>query len=261
MDPNQQNVPPPNDIPAQPVAIQSAPEPPYQPYVPQQVEEAPSVSQQAYAPTPAPQPDSSSVNNVPVSLSIKKSPKKLVIIIAAFVAGLVVLGVGAWLVITLFATSNITLKEYSNDEYSLLVPESYTQDINATGATFVEPKAEKETESQLQVSTIGSIVGDRQQYIDTIDKTLTEESINKNINQEDSDKNITNITIEKTTQNGNPTRIVTADMEENGKRVGIFRYFVTFGDKKIYMIIIGAHTSDPGFMANTAKITDSFKIK
>lgn len=254
MDPNQ--VPPVSPTPTEPVT----PQPPVAPVVPPV--QTPFVAQppQSVASTEvfgsSPQPVSSVVAAYP---SQNKSKNKMVAIIVAVIVGLGVLGTAGWLLFGIITGGSITLKEYSGDKFSLLVPETYEQDILSSTATFKEPDAEASDRSEVRVLRVSSsIIGDRDAYIKAIDENFTEDKLSASLS---GSRSIENYVMVKSTKDGNDIRTVTADAVEDGKKVGIVRYVVVIGEKSIYAVLVAAHTSDPALAANAEKITDSFKLK
>lgn len=276
MDPNQAPVAPPQ-TPTDPLAPQSqaVPVAPVAPIAPAPTafeSVAPPIAPIPVAPQPpqsfastevfgsagsAPQPVASVVAAYP---SAQKSSKKIIAIVAAIIVGLGVLGTAAWLLIGVIAGSSITLKEYSGDKFSILVPENYEQDILSSSATFTEPDVKKtDEESKILVQRAGSVTAStRDTYIKSIDSSLTEDKLNAGVT---SGASIANMKVVKSVSGDNDIRTITADVKKDGAQVGTIRYLFVIGEDNIYLVVVAAHISDPGLAAKAQEITDSFKLK
>ncbi len=192
-----------------------------------------------------------------------KSKNKLIALIGIIVGGLVLLGGGIWLAISLLGSS-VALETYEGDGYSILAPKDYTKDEASTSVTFEEPDEDSDTQSKVSVasysieSTLKYTTKDK--LIEMYDKTLSEENLSESGLTSDSDNTIDNFKKETTTHQDFDARKISFDVKKDGKKVGEGHMLIVFGDDSIYMVSVAAHAGDPGLQKAASKILDSLKI-
>lgn len=188
--------------------------------------------------------------------------KKRIGLIVAIVGGLLVIGLGIWLVLTL-VTGSIALEKYEGKGYSVLVPKDYTKDEASGTVTFKEPDEDEKTQSQVMVSSypIKSTLEytTRDKLIEMYDSTLDE----KNMTESgfSSDNKVENFKKEKIKYQGSDARLITFDVTEDGKKVGEGYMLIVFGEDTFYMVMVAAHSGDPALAKSAKKILDSLKIE
>jgi hypothetical protein len=199
--------------------------------------------------------------SVPMPQPPKKSKKKLFIILGAVIAGLVVFGMGAWLLIMYVVSHNIALKTYSGNGYSVLIPTDYTADTSdSTSLTFKNPKSkDSATLSEEGILTHDFPSGQRDTVIAAFDKAYTKESIASSTSS--STDTIDNFSIIKTKQSGQEARRIHADIKSSGKKAGTSDIEIVFGTDKAYFINVNAYITDQAFGNSAGKILDSFTLK
>ena len=283
MEPNQ-NVPDlTQPVPTEPVQqpVVSQPQPqvyaaPIQQPVMEPVQPVMQPTPQAFAPAPAvqpvvqPQPMATSavfgsspqlvftqpvVNNMPYQP--KKSKVKLFIILGVVIAALVGIGITVWL---LFFSNNISLTEYSNSDYSILVPSSYKKTETGSNVSFDKPDTKAGFESKVAVSVTPVPEGYKQQFIDAMDQAFTEKAFSSG-SQLTSFQDTSNVKVEKSTKNGMDYRLASGNIVVDKVVAGSFKVAIFISDTKAYTVGVMAHSSEPGLAANASKIVDSFKAK
>lgn len=207
-----------------------------------------------------PQPIGTAMNFQQPAIKPKsKINNKLVLMIIGSIVGLAALAVGGWLLMNLVNALSLPLKEYSNDNYSILVPESYKQTGDDDSVSFEKPNTEDGEESLIQISYIDVSSTDyKQEIVSSLEESLTEEGISDNISF---NKTIKNYKLEKSTRGKIDYRIVTADVMEDDQLLGKLRVAVVISEDSIVFMMIGAHKTESGLIANMSKITDSLKFK
>jgi hypothetical protein len=208
----------------------------------------------------APQPIGTAVNfQQPAIRPKSKINNKLILIIIGSIAGLAALVVGGWLLMNFVNALSLPLKEYSNDNYSILVPESYKQTGDNDSVSFEKPNTEDGEESLIQISYIDVSSTDyKDEIVSSLEESLTEEGISDSISF---NKTIKNYKLEKNTKGKIDYRIVTADVMDDDQLLGKLRVAVVISEDSIVFMMIGAHKTESGLMANMSKITDSLKLK
>jgi hypothetical protein len=207
-----------------------------------------------------PQPAMQAVASMPMPQPPKKSKKKLFILLGAVVAGLTIVGVGAWFLIMYIMDHNIALKTYNGSSYSILVPTDYTADTSdAANVTFKNPKStDSKTLSEENISVDNIPSDQRTAYITAIDKAFTKDSLSSSISSGDT---LDNFSIAKTTQSGQEARRIHADIKKSGDKVGTVDFEIVFGTDKSYLVGVSAYITEPAFSNAGSKILDSFTIK
>lgn len=192
----------------------------------------------------------------------KPFPVKLVAALGGGFLALAALIVGGWFAYTAFFGA-IPLKEYQADDYSILVPKDYEQkdDSFGDGIVFQKPDTTAEDRSRVSVSSIelNDTFLKRDKMIETLDKALNEDKLKEDYEDEGS---LTNLKIDRNAKVGSvEARRITATANKEGKKVGSIDIAYIFGEKKLYLVSVGAHVSEPGLAQSSDKIINSFKIK
>lgn len=151
--------------------------------------------------------------------------------------------------------SGVPLVQYSNDNYSIQVPDSYKKTESSMGdagksVTFASPDDTKRSvESKVNITAA----------------KLTEQCKKECINGIDNDKSThnpkENWRVENVNVSGMDGRIIKKDMYNDEKLIGKYTRAVFVGDTMIYEIVISSAAADPGLSASTDKIINSFTAK
>jgi len=195
-------------------------------------------------------------NSAPMSAS--KISKKMIIIIAAAVAGLIAIGITVWLLFF----NGIPLTKYTNTDggYSIMVPTSYTKEENGSEATFTKPGTTDENKSLVQVNSTSIPSGYRDEYIKMIDTQFTESSFKSGGSFIGSEET-SNIKIEKSTKNGADIRIASGNLLDDKKSIkGTFRIGLIIDKEKAFTVIIGAQSTEKDLTTSSARIIDSLTV-
>lgn len=173
-------------------------------------------------------------------------------------AGVALLGVGAWLLYTnVFGA--IPLKTYQGEGYSVLVPRDYEEESTSSAVTFSEPEAERDTKSMVSVSKLDVPSEYRDQYIKMLESSLNEDSLTSTV--QSSASTVKDFKSEEITHNGIEGRKLTATAVKDDKRVGDFTMMILYDEDAFYYVIVAAHESDPALARATDKIISSFKTE
>lgn len=238
--PQQQSVQPPVALAANDVhqsAAQYTPQP--QPVV-----------QQPMQPLP-PQPNYDETAGAP-----QKSPAKKFILIGAIIAGVAAIGVGAWLLISFM--SGVPLKTYENDNYSILVPENYTEEVSGDAVSFITPDTEDSESSSVVVAPLPtSLIGGSEAYLKMID-----EQSDADTETSDSGIDVRDITRSSENHDGHEARKVSASVYKDDKLTGrTVSLIIIVDESNAYLVTVSSHESHPELSRSTDKILNSFKLK
>lgn len=271
-DPSMQPVaaPAPNPVEAPMVDVaQPAPQPaqpqqpmqPAQPMQPQAFGAAPDMNQ----PQPPMQPQGFGMGPA-VAVPPQKSNNKLIILIVSIVAGLLLIGGGVWAILT-FMVGGIKLETYKGDGYSVLVPSEYTKKESGGTISYESEKKkgknDKDVYSTMSVSSTDMpTTMSKDQIVEMYDKLFSEDSFTQSVSAASPDgAGIKDFKSEKITHQGHTARKYTATAQQDGQKVGEFTMLVVFGDKKLYVLVLAAHSDiEPGFRKSVDKIINSFKV-
>lgn len=226
---------------------------------------SPFPQQSAAAPQPgSPFPSAgapSSMNPAFHPLAPAKQKKKAMAMVVLVVAALLVIGVVAFVATKLLGGS-IKLEQYSNNNLTVLVPANYNRIEENGGATFEEKEGTDDTRSEViayyEALPSGLSEGDLEEFRGTL-RTVLEQAAESSASTDG--KEVKNMKITDITFNGDKALRLTADAVADGKKVGTYTMIAGLNSKAVYMIGVGAHTSDPGLAKSTDKIIDSFKLK
>ena len=195
-----------------------------------------------------------------------KGKGKLFALIGIIVAGLIVLGVGVWALMT-FVFASISLETYKGDGYSILVPKDYKKEEVGSAITYTSEKKKGSNGEDDVYSAMYITSGDyptgtaKDQYVELYDKYFDEDAFKQSLSTSKSDNEIKNFKSDKTTYQGFTARKYTADAYQNDTKVGTVRTLIVFGDKKLYSVALLAHAQvEAGFRASADKILNSLKI-
>lgn len=249
--------------PAMPVVEQSM-QPPVNPMMQQPAQPMPAAS--AFPQPAAPMQQSvpnSAFQGPAAAVPIKKPfPLGLVLKLTGGLLTLVVLAVGGWFAYTTFF-GGIPVKEYQGDDFSMLVPKDYDKEDKTfgDGIRFEKPGVDDDEKSVVSVSSLefDDKYLTRDKMIEAVDEGLNEDKIKE---QYDDTGSLSDLKINKSAKlSGVEARRVTATANKKGKKVGSLDVAYIFGDKKIYVVAVIAHVSEPGLAQSSGKIINSFKIK
>lgn len=189
----------------------------------------------------------------------KKFPTKLFIIIGAALVGVIGIGVTLWLLFF----NGIPLMQYSNSEggYSILVPSEYTKEESGSDVDFQKKGTSENDKSSITIKVSDVSDGSKDQFIELIDSRFNKEAFESGGSIIGSERT-SNVIFNKTIKNGMDVRTVSGDaIETDGAPKGTFRLLIMISDKKVYMIMIAAHKTEPGLASSASRITDSFTVK
>jgi hypothetical protein len=256
--------------PVEPQPVMQQPQPAPQFTAPQQ----PTAAESPMGVSPVPQPQVFGAGPVMPQPAPARSSGKIIALIASLVAGLAIIGVGVWALLT-FALGGISLETYEGKDYSVLVPKDYEKKEIGDSVTFTEPLKEGEESKSDSESTDRSVVMvgktsletitqymSREDIIKTYDESLTEDKLKENSSITGKDGNDKAVNFKKTDDKyqGFEARKVTFDVESDGKSAGRASMLVVFTDKAIYSIMVAAHDSDASLQRAMDKIVNSLKI-
>jgi hypothetical protein len=256
-----------------PQAIPQQPQP-FQPVVPQQ----PVMEAQPQVTAAAPQPQSAQASigqpqqafgAGPVSpvAPAKRSSNKLILLIAAIVGGLAIIGVGIWAILT-FVAGGVALETYEGKDYTVLVPKGYEKEDNGdTSVAFSEPNAEDDengesTQSGVRLSSMSfeslTAYMSRDDIIKSYDETFTADKIEDLAGGTDSSAKNFKKSDEK--YQGFDARRISYDAEKDGRPTGSVHMLIVFTEKTMYTVTVAAHVSDASLDRASNKILNSLKI-
>lgn len=198
----------------------------------------------------------------------KKSHKGLYIVIAAILSVMLICGTLIWLFMLngIYIFQGLPLRNYSNDIYSIKIPEGYTSNENNLGsagndATFVDPY-ENDSSVQSKVYIVTGQISDtaKSKYLSDLDSLYSTNNIEKS-KKDIGFNGMANIEYSKTDVNGMQARTVIYDATKDKDRIGKYYKVSIFENGMIYEIIISAPNGNPGLAVDAQKIIDSFTIK
>jgi hypothetical protein len=230
-----------NNAPATPPAEPTQPTAPSEPVTPTTPVEAPIAAPASTATPPTP--------------AKSKPPTKLIAIILGAVL-LIAAGVSAYFLLF----SGIKLSTYNSDKFSVQYPEGYQQKAEDSGVTFNEPGDE---------ATASSVFAYYSEFPEEIEqeqvdifKSAFKEQVESNFGGvTGSDIELTGTKAEDVTYKGSNALQITGNAKRQGADFGKMKLIVVIDTKKLYMVGVGAHTSDAGVASATDKIINSFTVK
>lgn len=187
-----------------------------------------------------------------------KAKKFKLIGIGIIAAAVLLLGVGGFFVYKVMS-SGLKLEEYKGDGFSVLVPADYEQ-TKQDGMTVFKEDDDEESRSQIGVErrAFPRTLTDRE-IDDIID--LTKEGLEGYAANFSGKKEVTNVKVTETTHKGHKAVRLTADGEEDGKRiVKVYALFVVT-DNALYTFIAGIHHQDTDLDKKFDSIVESFEIE
>ncbi|GEM_PF-2569926 len=195
-------------------------------------------------------------------------PKKLILMIAAIIGALLIVGGGIWALMT-FVFGSIKLETYQGEGYSILVPSDFKKEESSAGAvTFESDRKEGKGGDVYSVMTVGTTDVPAGVSVDSAvkmyDEMFTEEAFTQSVESSGSgdSSEIRDFKVDKTDYDGHTARTYTAVAYQDDTKVGDFSMVIVFGEKKMYMVMVGAHAqTEPGFRKAAGKILNSLKIE
>lgn len=187
----------------------------------------------------------------------KPSNKLAVAIIAAVV--IIAVAVGAYFII--FRKQGLALETFSNDQFSLSVPKGYERRDIDGGIVFSEP-GDQQTASVVFASYSAFPEPIDQEQLDIIKDALTSDpktslqSITGNGDQKIEDTQVT-----ETKFKGVDALQITGRGVQNGQTAGRFKMIMVINTEEVYLVGVGAHSSDPAIETELDEIIDSFTVK
>lgn len=188
-------------------------------------------------------------------LQPKKSPLAM---IAAIIGGLLVLGLGIFLVMNML--SSVKLEPYSNEDFSLRVPAGYEREVKDAGVTFSEKDTEENSSKVFAYYdeypskiTEAQRVAAKNLFKTQLEKLASDLS--------SSDASLENVKVAEVQYKGADALQLTATAEKNGKEVGKIKLVAVLTLSEVYMVGVASHTSDASLAAKTDEIINSFTLK
>ncbi len=182
-----------------------------------------------------------------------RKPKLLI----AIVVGVVVLIAAAVLGFT--QLGGMPLREYSERDFSILVPKDYEQKKEATGISFHE-RGDTETQSRVLALISKSSTKITKTQQDRILSTI-DSDFEKELKKEAGNNTITDFQVKQSTYKHSPARTISANIQKDNQKVGTIKGVVGVSDSALFFVIISAYESDTGLLKSTDKIIDSLQIK
>ena len=157
--------------------------------------------------------------------------------------------------------SGIKLATYSGQSFSIQYPDGYEQkDAGEGSATFTE-KGDAATASEIGAYYAKFAEPVEQEQIDLYKNALKEQLQSKLNEVTGADIQTKDAKVENIKYKGQDAFQLTAKTTKNGKEDGSVKLIAVFDTEKFYMILVKAHTTDPGVAAAADKIINSFTIK
>lgn len=159
-------------------------------------------------------------------------------------------------------SSGQKLQTYSNDTFSIKYPDGYEQQIEGSATAFKEAgDANDETLSGVIVAMddLPADITDAQRNLikekvpEQVDAFLTATTVGGS--------EIRNQTSENTTIVGSDARRVTADIFKDDQKVGTFYINAGLTEKKLVLLAVLVHDSDPALHESAPQILSSFDLK
>jgi len=189
----------------------------------------------------------------------KRPNKKVIMIVVTTLLLLIVIG-GGYFAFTKFM-GGTKLEKFSNSHFSIKYPKGYEKDESEYDAEFTEPNSEEKTKSYIIVT-----FGESNEEIN--DKLLEKEFkvYESDINAQVSDElrlmqKVENGKSERINHKGSKALKVTADVTENGKKIGTAHLLLGVNKKQYFLVLLYAHNSDPGVEKKADAILASFDLK
>ena len=221
-------------------------------------------TQQAPAPAPtpetpaAPTPPAQPAGTPPTPPQPGKKPSnKLVIAIIAAVV-VIVVAVGAYFVI--FRKQGLALDTFSNDQFSLSVPKGYERRDIDGGIVFSEP-GDQQTASVVFASYSAFPEPVDQEQLDIIKDALTSDPQTNLQSITGTSDEIEDTQITETKFKGVDALQITGRGVKDGQTTGRFKMVMVLNTEAVYLVGVGAHSSDPAIETELDEIIDSFTIK
>jgi len=197
----------------------------------------------------------------PVAYQPKKSHMKLFVILGVALVSLVGIGVAVWMMFF----NGIPLKQYSNSEYSIMVPETYKKEESGSSVKFSKPEPGdgkvNGRESNVAVSVIDISNDLRDEMVKYMNDNFTKEKITDKGAFGDGG-GASDVSVVKSTKDGMDIITMSGNSLDDKKVIdGKFKMKIIIAEKKAYSILVGANPSDSSLSASADRIIDSFKIK
>lgn len=157
----------------------------------------------------------------------------------------------------------LKLETYSGDGYSALVPKDYEK-TTVSGATAFKENGDEDEETKSAVIVNSEPYGydltadqlnDVKEYFKENAESLISSSVSKNGSNE-----LNNFDIKDATVDGHDAFRISADVEKDGKKVGVVTGVVIFGKEDLFMLLVAAHNDDKDLIKSADKIISSIKV-
>lgn len=188
--------------------------------------------------------------------NIDKKHLKLFLIISAVVLAIAGVFVAVWLLFF----NTLALKEYSNDDYSILIPESYKNIGYGSNIEYEKPDTESGYKSSVSVDVLDIPDGFRDEFISELKKQFTKESFESGGSMA-SFQDTSKVDVKDSKKDGMEIRTASGNVLDNDKVAGTFKIVLLISDSKAYTIAIMSHSTEPKLAASADAIINSFKEK
>lgn len=185
-----------------------------------------------------------------------KKRLKVFLIISAIVLAIAGIGIAVWLLFF----NTLALKEYSNDEYSILVPESYKNVGYGSSIKFEKPNKESGYKSSVSVNVIDIPDGLRDELVSELKKQFTKESFESGGSMA-SFQDTSKVEVKDSKKDDMDVRTATGNVLDGDKTAGKFKVVLIISSNKAYTIAIMSHSTEPKLAASADAIINSFKEK
>ncbi len=183
-----------------------------------------------------------------------KKKIKLFIVFATLAAIFIGIVITVW--VMFFNKTELT--QYSNNDYSVMVPKSYTKDEVGSSVTFKKPNQDSTTQSQVTINVSDIPSSYKNEYIKQIDTEMTKESFSAALS---SNQEITDFKVDKSKKDELDVRVASCIVKKNNQTTEIMTWAILVSSKKAYTITIEAHVSEPSLSNSASTIIGSFKAK
>lgn len=182
-------------------------------------------------------------------------------VLAPILFFILIIGIG---VIGYYLYSNvavrpIALTSYRSDQYSMVVPASYTLNIEDETAVFTDMSVGDQEGSEVRVQRLYALVGDRQEYVDTLNDTVSEKMITDYGLSLEPAQTLANVRAQHDSETeGQEYWQVRAEVQESGRAVATITIRLRMSASDLYAVSVISRSSDAILDAKAEEIVSSF---
>lgn len=157
------------------------------------------------------------------------------------------------------AVRPIALTSYRTNQYSMVVPASYALDIQDETAVFTDTSAESEQGSEVRVQHLYALTGDRQEYVDTLNNTVSEKVVTDYGLTLEPAQTLANVTTKRDSETvGQEYWQVRAEVQESGRTVATITIRLRMSANDLYAVSVISRSADAILDAKADEIVSSF---